>query len=392
MERFDVLVAGAGPAGSVTAYRLARAGARVLLADRATFPRDKPCGGGLTMRAVRELPIDVAPVLEDVVDRFEVRLEYRRRFVRGGDGPLCLMTQRRRLDAHLAEQAAAAGADLRDGVKVDDVELNGDSVAATVGGARIRAKALVGADGVNGVTARALGLDGRELGVALEGNLPYDRLDRDRYAGRLVLEVGVVPGGYGWAFPKRDHVNFGIGGWESEGPRLRDHLRRLCAAHGVEPDELTDLRGYRLPMRRPDSGLVRGHALLVGDAAGLVDPLSGDGLYEAFVSARLAAAAILDLLEGRAESLDAYQCATIEALGPNAAASWSAKVALDRFPRLAFVVAPLAWPTVARLVRGEIDRPGQARRLGRAPLRVLKRLAVQAGDRGEPFRSALPQS
>jgi len=392
VERFDVLVVGAGPAGSVTAFRLARAGARVLLADRARFTRDKPCGGGLTLRAVRELPVDVAPVVEDVVNRFEVRLEYRRRFVRGGDGPLCLMTQRRRLDAHLAEQAAAAGANFRDASKVDDLELDDDGVSATVGGARVRAKALVGADGVNGVVPRALGLDGRELGVALEGNCGHDRIDPERYAGRLVLEVGVVPGGYGWAFPKGDHVNFGIGGWESEGPRLRDHLRRLCAAHGVEPKHLTDVRGYRLPMRRPDSGLVRGRALLVGDAAGIVDPLSGDGLYEAFVSARLATRAILDLLEGREKDLGPYMRATIEALGPNAAASWSAKVALDRFPRLAFVVAPLAWPTVARLVRGEIDRPGQARRLARAPLRVLKRLAIEAGDRGEAFRSALPQS
>jgi geranylgeranyl reductase family protein len=392
VERFDVLVAGAGPAGSATAYRLARAGARVLLADRARFPRDKPCGGGLTLRAVRELPIDVASVVEDVVDRFEVRLEYRRRFVRGGAGPLCLMTQRRRLDAHLAEQAAAAGVDFRDGSKVHDVELDEDGVTATVGGARIRANALVGADGVNGVSGRTLGLNGRENGVALEGNCSHDRVDRERYAGRLVLEVGVVPGGYGWAFPKGDHVNFGIGGWEREGPRLREHLRRLCRAHGVSPDELTDLRGYRLPMRRPDSGLVRGRALLVGDAAGLLDPLSGDGLYEAFVSARLAAHAILDLLEGRASDLEPYATATMTALGPNAAASWSAKVALDRFPRLAFVLAPVVWPTVARLIRGEIDQPGQVRGLARAPLRVLKRLALSAGDRGAAFRSALPQS
>jgi geranylgeranyl reductase family protein len=391
VERFDVLVAGAGPAGSATAYRLARAGARVLLADRARFPRDKPCGGGLTLRAVRELPIPVDAVVEHVVDRFEIRLEYRRRFVRGGDGPLCLMTQRRRLDAHLAEHAAAAGAEFRDGAKVEAIELQDGGVSATVGGERIRVKALVGADGVNGVTARALGLDGYELGVALEGNCGYDRVDRDRYAERLVLEVGIVPGGYGWAFPKGDHVNLGIGGWEREGPRLRDHLRRLCVAHGISPDELTDLRGYRLPMRRPDTGLVRGRALLVGDAAGLVDPLSGDGMYEAFVSARLAAQAVLDLLEGRAADLEPYAGATIAALGSNAAASWSAKGALDRFPRLAFVVAPLVWPTVARLLRGEIDEPAKARGLSRPPLRVLKRLAIRAGDRGAAFRSALPQ-
>jgi len=335
------------------------------------------------MRAVRELPIDVAPVVEDVVDRFEVRLEYRRRFVRGGDGPLCLMTQRRRLDAHLAEQAAAAGADLRDGVKVDDVELNGDSVAATVGGARIRAKALVGADGVNGVTARALGLDGRELGVALEGNLPYDRLDRDRYAGRLVLEVGVVPGGYGWAFPKRDHVNFGIGGWESEGPRLRDHLRRLCAAHGVEPDELTDLRGYRLPMRRPDSGLVRGHALLVGDAAGLVDPVSGDGIYEALVSAQLAAEAITT------GTIDTYASKLRERLDPLASAGWGAKVALDRFPRAVFAIMrlPVTWSALEKVVTGEVRDPASTRGVERRAMKLIEALARRAGDPGRAYEA-----
>ena len=66
------------------------------------------------------------------------------------------------------------------------------------------------------------------VGVALEGNMPYSRMDRSVYDGRLALELGVVPGGYGWVFPKGDHANFGVGGWEAEGPRLRDHLRRLC--------------------------------------------------------------------------------------------------------------------------------------------------------------------
>src|ERR671930_2407749 len=113
MERFDAIVVGAGPAGSTAAFRLVREGARVLLLDRERFPRDKPCGGGLTYRAVRELPVSVDPVVEDVVDRFELGLRYRSRFERRSEGPLILMTQRRRLDAHLAGQAAAAGGDLR---------------------------------------------------------------------------------------------------------------------------------------------------------------------------------------------------------------------------------------------------------------------------------------
>jgi flavin-dependent dehydrogenase len=126
VERFDAVVVGAGPAGSATAIRLARAGARVLLADRASFPRDKPCGGGLTGRAVKELPVDVTPVVEDVVRTFEVRLGYRKRFERRSDAPLVLMTRRRRLDAFLVEQAAEAGAVFRDGVTVEGVTVGPD--------------------------------------------------------------------------------------------------------------------------------------------------------------------------------------------------------------------------------------------------------------------------
>src|SRR5262245_65303542 len=92
VERFDVLVVGAGPAGSTAAYRLAKAGASVLLADKARFPRDKPCGGGLTGRALRLLPVPVDPVVEDAADRFELGLGYHSRFERSSKEPIVLLT------------------------------------------------------------------------------------------------------------------------------------------------------------------------------------------------------------------------------------------------------------------------------------------------------------
>jgi flavin-dependent dehydrogenase len=220
-------------------------------------------------------------------------------------------------------------------------------------------------------------------GVALEGNCRYGELDAARYRGRAVIELGVVPGGYGWVFPKGDHANVGVGGWGTEGPRLREHLARLCAEHGLTLEQLADVRGHRLPMRRPRSPLAAGRTLLVGDAAALVDPLSGDGIYEAFVSAELAAECLL------AERAEEYERRLLDALAPHAGASWGAKVALDRFPRTTFRVArvPRVWDVVAGLLGGEVGHPREATGIARPPLRLLARLARAAGDPGAGFRS-----
>jgi len=376
VERFDVLVVGAGPAGSAAATHLARAGARVLLADRACFPRDKPCGGGLTGRALRQAPCDVSPVVEHVVDRFALRLRYKSRFQRRHREPLILMTQRRRLDLHLAEQAAASGAMFRDGCRVDVLDLDTTGATARVGSDVVRAGAVVGADGANGVVARSAAIEPQiTFGVALEGNVAWGRLDRAAYEGTAWIELGSVPGGYGWVFPKGDHANLGVGGWGDEGPRLRRHLDRLAEEHGVRPGDLTDVRGHRLPMRHLGTAAARDRVLLVGDAAGLVDPLSGDGMYEAFTSGRLAAQAIV------AEDLEGYAPALAGALDHHAAASWAAKRAMDRSAAACFWAArsPGVFRVVAGLLGGEVRHPSEARGLARPPLRLLAALARGVG-------------
>ncbi len=390
VPRYDAIVVGAGPAGSTCAYRLASAGASVLLLDRARFPRDKPCGGGVTGRAARLLPFSIAPVVEDTVTSVRMRLRFGSWFERGAADPLVLMTQRLRLDAFLVEQATAAGAELVEGARVTAADSGPRGATVTFGGHKLHAEALVGADGVNGVCARALDLGGNQaLGVALEGNVPLDRLG-DGYRGRAVLELGVVPGGYGWVFPKGDHANLGIGGWETEGPRLRASLGELCAAHGVDPDELEAVRGYRLPLRSPRSTLARGRAAVIGDAAGLVDPVSGDGMFEAFLSGKLAAEAVEDLLQGRADGLEPYGECLTGRLATHLWASWGVKAALDRFPRTTFAIARsrIVWRTVERLVQGELKDVGAARGLARPPLKALAALARAAGDPGRSFRQA----
>jgi flavin-dependent dehydrogenase len=241
----------------------------------------------------------------------------------------------------------------------------------------VRVDVVVGADGANGTTARAVGLaPGITYGVALEGNVAYGRISRDRYHGRAVVELADIPGGYGWVFPKGDHVNVGVGTWEAYGSRIRGFLSETCAAHGLEVSDLENLRGHRLPLRRPKAPVAGERALLVGDAAGLIDPVSGDGIYECFVSANLAAAAIADLLAGHSSTLEPFTEAVDAALGPLHRASWTLKRALDRWPGTSWRIARtrLLWRSVERILLGELSAPGEQRGIARLPLRALDRL------------------
>ena len=371
MKRFDVIVVGGGPAGSMTGYRLADAGASVLLVDKARFPRDKPCGGGLTMRAVAHLPVDVTPVVEELVDVVELRFRFGDAVVRRSAQPFVWMTQRRRLDAFLLDHARGRGVEVRDGVAV---KVEADNTVTVDGGERFAADVLVGADGANGITGKAVGLGGGTTnGVAYEGNVPYTAIPRERYARRVVVELADIPGGYGWVFPKGDHANVGVGCWQEEGPRIREHLRRMCEAHDLDPGALVNLRGHRLPLRMPATRLANERALVVGDAGGLLDPVSGDGMYECFYSARLATDAILDLLAGRASTLQPYVAAVDSALSPLHRASWKLKRALDLWPRASWRVARTAlfWRSIEGMLQGELAHPGEQRGLARVPMRAL---------------------
>jgi flavin-dependent dehydrogenase len=260
---------------------------------------------------------------------------------------------------------------------------------ARVDGRWIDSELLIGADGANGSTARSLDLADRPIyGVAFEGNLARSLVDLERWRSTVVIELGTIPGGYCWIFPKGDHVNVGVGGWESAGPTLRKHLEEFCKRRGFEYSKLENLRGYRLPGRRPGAALARRRALLIGDAAGLVDPLAGDGMYAAFLSSRLATEAALDLLAGRVADLEPYAQSLVSEFGRMLAFAWNAKVALDRFPRLAFsaMLSPPGWRTLENVLHGEIRDPERERGIAGIAVRSFELLVRRAGWPGAEYR------
>ena len=316
----EVVIVGAGPAGSTAARELASRGVDVLLLERAKFPRDKPCGGGVTIRCDNLLPFSLDPVIEDVITGAVIQLRDGKAVTRDAPAPLTYMTQRRHLDRYLAEQAQAAGADFRDGRRVDHIEQTPGGFEVRVasgapngsrngGGDVIEARAVLGADGANGVVRTFLGYEHfEESGVALEANVAFPDGIPAWLRGRVVLRLGSMRGGYGWIFPKEDHVNVGVGAWKAvAGSELRPQLESLCRGFDMDPGSLEGMRGHHLPMLRHGADIAARGSALIGDAAGLLDPLSGEGIYGAIASGVAVAPVTEDYVRGRVETLSGYQ-------------------------------------------------------------------------------------
>ena len=235
----EVVIVGAGPAGSTAARELAARGVDVLMLERAKFPRDKPCGGGVTIRCDNLLPFSLDPVIEDVITGAVIQIRDGKAVTRDADAPITYMTQRRYLDRFLVEQAQAEGAEFQDGRRVDHIEQTPDGFEVRVangapngdrnGGDVIHARAVLGADGANGVVRTFLGYEHfEESGVALEAHIAFPDGVPAWLRGRVVLRLAAMQGGYGWIFPKGDHVNIGVGGWKAAaGADLRPQLESL---------------------------------------------------------------------------------------------------------------------------------------------------------------------
>jgi flavin-dependent dehydrogenase len=231
---------------------------------------------------------------------------------------------------------------------------------------------VVGADGANGVIGRALGLRPEyEEAVALEGNVPFAGSIPEEWREYVGLDLGGLAGGYGWVFPKGDHLNLGVGAWKYAGFTLRPKLAALCRRYGFDADRLTNLRGHHLPVRVPGTPIARGPVALAGDAAGLVDPLSGEGIHMAFESGRLAAEQAMRVLSGEAGGMEPYQQAVDQQLQPELTVSRKLQELFNFAPPPYLALMRRSekfWLFFAHLIRGELTYLDFIRMIG--PLRI----------------------
>lgn len=291
----DILVVGGGPAGSTLARMLAASGREAVIIDKASFPRPKACGGGVPPRTVDCLGLDLAPVASGTVTSVALAgAWFGKPHVFALDRP-SLVVNRAVFDAFLLAQARAAGCRVIENVPLRRLERNGEAYRIEAGDDTIQARVVCACDGVFSPTARHLGFDVLSRGFCLEGVVPCGDGVDDAFRHRATFHLALLRRGYGWSFPRGEGYAVGAGGAFAKGRGVDAAVDRLCRElpelGGRRP---VHLRGGMIPdYRGRRKRYVDGNACLVGDAAGLVDPLTGEGIFYAVRSAQLAAEGIL---------------------------------------------------------------------------------------------------
>ncbi len=309
---FDVAVVGAGPAGSTAARAAAERGLAVLLIDKAVFPRRKPCAGGVTAKALRELGFSLPEHVVECEIHGVKLVRPNGRSIVGTDPRLLGVTVRREaFDALLAAKAVEAGARFIDGTRLLGLEprdpwLRGRYVLATDRG-EFAARAVIGADGVTGPTARLAGIRAGwrkwELGLSLSAEIEFPR-GFEPIRETDLIELHLVPPlrcAFGWAFHRRGGLQIGVAATALDARGLEAayaaHAARVLRGMGLDlPSPKPE--AHALPMGGCPRPIGRDAVLLAGDAAGFVDPFSGEGIYYAIRSGKTAAEVLAESMEG----------------------------------------------------------------------------------------------
>ncbi|MGE5506882.1 MAG: NAD(P)/FAD-dependent oxidoreductase [Chitinophagales bacterium] len=389
MRTWDVVVVGGGPAGSAAARAAAQAGGAVLLLEAEQFPRFKPCAGGVTAAALAELAATGQPAPPEVLGRLcrSIRPRYAELSVTvNRDEPVVAVVRRAAFDDYLLSRARAAGAEVRHGVRVEEVRQGREGVTLRTSRGPVEARVVIGADGAQSRVARAVRPAFRraDLGVCQVAELNLRPEAHEAFFEHgLEVRYGDVPGGYTWIFPTATGLNVGLGSLSPGLTSLRHHFSSFLAAAGLpEPERV---RGAVLPLGGRRHTVRAGRILLAGDAAGVADPFTGEGIRYALISGRLAGECAMEALQRApdAPDLSAYAGRCEAAFGTDLRYAFLLGRLFLKLPGLLnrpVFRHPGLFSRVADILQGRETYQGMAGKLGQSlPGYWLRGLTQRAG-------------
>ena len=358
-QTYDVIVVGAGPAGATLAYELAKKGIRVLLLEKEKLPRYKCCAGGITTRATRLLDFDISEAVEDVVYKVSISYNFGNPYTGHHNQPLIYTVMRDVFDYLLVKRAQQFGAVLIDGQEVTQIQTNADWVEISTADSLFHSRVVAGADGAYSIVARESGMSRNiKYIAALESEVIVPEEELAKRKSRVELDLGCIPGGYAWVFPKRNHLSIGAGCLVPKAKDLNRRYQEFLSSLSISNYTIARTSSHLIPMCGRRAIVSQDKTLLLGDAAGLADPLTGEGICHAIQSAQLAAPVIENsLLQGKIELQD-YQQAVDEKIMSELSVARTLSRIFVRFPHLVFrMLKPdgRAWRGYCSLLRGEVN-------------------------------------
>ena len=340
MQQYDVIIIGAGPSGAIASKTCAEKGLRTLLLEKEGLPRFKLCGGAVSMSALSHVDFGIE---RDLIERegYGERVHFKNRQIEvRRKSRMAILVSRDKFDAFLVSKAVDAGVELHEVEKARSLNQKQSTIVVETNKGEYNAKVVIGADGVNSIVSRYVreAYKPEELGLCIAAEIPASNAEVDEYIENAVdIHYGIAKLGYGWVFPKEKHFSVGVGGNLSSMKNSRNIFMTFLKNLGFSTDVVT--HAHLIPSGGYEREVCSDRIILVGDAAGFVDPFYGEGIKYAFISGKLAAERVAESYENgdfSKSALDSYKTLCRTMFGENLKYSLRLTRLMNKYPNIFF--------------------------------------------------------